>query len=358
MASFEGFRILWAEHPKDVVEWIALWDRWPHHEVAAHPAYVSLFVEPDDRAACAVLDLPNGGILFPIIMRSLGREKWATNEQNIWDVTSPYGYGGPFCWGNGFNEQKVFWSGLKQWAANERIISLFARLSLFPEQLALFDGDAIDNAPNVIRWLDLSPEALWMDYEHKVRKNVNHAKREGIRIEIDQKATRLNDFLSIYYDTMDRRRAATSYYFDRGFFDRLVNDLYGQFVFFHAFHGKTIISTELALVSTDYIYSFLGGTRAEAFAFRPNDLLKHEIILWGRRESKKAFVLGGGYGGPDGIFRYKLSFAPHGQVPFRTGHIIFNPEAYNRLVSKRRLWEAARGCEWNPRPEFFPAYRS
>jgi len=352
-----GFRMLCADQPADEAVWLALWDRWPNHEVAAHPAYAALFAAPGDRVVCATLGSLEGGILFPLIVRPITREEWAINGPAAWDATSPYGYGGAFCWGCGTDEVREFWTGLRRWAASQGIISLFARLSLFPEQLAGFDGTVLENTPNVVRFLDLAPEALWMDYEHKVRKNVKRAQREGVSVEVDLDGSRLDQFLAIYYGTMDRRGAAPSYYFDRAFFERLIVRLRGQFAFFHALYGETVLSTELVLFSSDHIYSFLGGTRVEAFALRPNDLLKHEIILWGKRGGKKAYVLGGGYGGPDGIFRYKLSFAPHGQVPFRTGQIIFDQKAYDLLVATRRSWEAAQGREWQPRPGFFPAYR-
>lgn len=352
------FVVLDAANEKERLDWIDLWTTWEEHEVAAHPSYVALFATPSDRVICAALKLANGAVMLPMILRPIAREVWASNAPACWDAISPYGYGGPFYWGSESTEHTAFWIELRKWALSESIISLFVRLSLFPEQLIAFDGDVVDNAPNVVRFLDLAPEELWRDYEHKVRKNVNRAKREGIRVEIDMGGTRLNDFLAIYYNTMDRRRAESAYYFDRDFFSRMIEGLHGKIAFFHAIFNKCVVSTELVMISADHIYSFLGGTRAEAFEMRPNDMLKHEIILWGQRTGKKAYVLGGGYGGPDGIFRYKRSFAPHGEVVFRTGQIVFNTAVYDRLVATRRSWEEANGRDWKQRSGFFPAYRA
>ena len=298
---------------------------------------------------------PAGGALFPLILRPIDQEPWADVSEEGSDVTSPYGYGGPFRWGE--VDEVAFWLDLHRWAEAQHVVSGFARLSLFADELLNFTGGEHINAPNVVRDLEMETDALWMDYEHKVRKNVNRARREGVRVEVDAAGSRLEDFLAIYSGTMDRRGAASSYYFDREFFLALTRNLDGQFLFFHALHDGEVVSTELVLVSATRIYSFLGGTRAEAFELRPNDLLKHEIILWGQRAGKQAFVLGGGYGGPDGIFRYKLSFAPKGEVPFRTGQIVFDRSAYDRLVAVRSAWEARGGRQWQPRPGFFPAYR-
>ena len=106
--------------------------------------------------------------------------------------------------------------------------------------------------------------------------------------------------------------------------------------------------------SANHLYSFLGGTLAEAFAERPNDLLKHEIILWGRQAGKRAFVLGGGFAPDDGIYRYKKSFAPNGSAPFCVGRRIHNAAAYTRLIESRRRWQSG----WAPRNGYFPEYRA
>jgi lipid II:glycine glycyltransferase (peptidoglycan interpeptide bridge formation enzyme) len=197
-------------------------------------------------------------------------------------------------------------------------------------------------------------DELWMDFEHKVRKNVNKARRSGVTVVVDPAGERLDDFLRIYNETMDRREAGGGYYFGRGFFERIGADLPGQHCYLHALHEGEVISTELVLVSEENVYSFLGGTDSRFFALRPNDLLKHEIIAWAKAQGKRRFVLGGGYEPDDGIYRYKLAFAPHGAVPFFAGTRVLRPDAYEALVRAR----AAAEPGWQPRPGFFPAYRA
>jgi hypothetical protein len=83
-------------------------------------------------------------------------------------------------------------------------------------------------------------------------------------------------------------------------------------------------------------------------------LLKHEIILWGHFAGKKAYILGGGYHDQDGIFQYKKSFAPGGEVMFRVGKKIFDPDRYAQLVEKRgSLLNGSRSTV----ADYFPAYR-
>ncbi len=352
MTSLRVFR---AEEKEEVCLWNAAWRECASHEVFALPEYTRIFCNNRERALCLYWREEQGGVLLPLIMRPLYVEPWQNGECSAVDLISPYGYGGPFVWGKA--DIEGFWDAFHVWALENGAVSCFIRISLFYAYDHLFKGKIIENSINIVRSLDLSSEEIWMDYEHKVRKNVNKARREGVQVEIDPNGKRLDEFLNIYYSTMDRRSAARTYYFDRTFFDTLIRTLKGNYAFFHAMHDNKIISTELVLISEKNIYSFLGGTIAESFELRPNDLLKHEIILWGQRNGKKSFVMGGGYDGQDGIFRYKQSFAPEGQVPFRTGRIIFDQKAYDFLVKRRSSWEAEQGREWKPNDDYFPAYR-
>ena len=196
-----------------------------------------------------------------------------------------------------------------------------------------------------------------MSYAHKVRKNVKRARQMGLEIRIDPDGLDLDSFLRIYESTLDRRDASGGYFFGREFFESIVRDLKGQFTFFHALLNGQIISTELVLVSEHRLYSFLGGTMSDYFQVRPNDLLKHAIIEWGRQMGKSTFVLGGGWQEGDGIFNYKLAFSPAGAVGFRVGKWVHDPVSYLRLLNSRREWEATHGRAWNPTGGFFPEYR-
>ena len=357
MVSLE-FSIFDASNAADRDAWLHAWRSWPGREVFAHPDYGSLFARKNDRLICAAAQTPNGGVLFPFLLRPLAEEPWAEPGEQLFDLVSPYGYGGAFCWDTTDEEAGAYWSEFETWCKTQGVVSSFVRLSLFPEQVLPFNGNVESNQSNIVRSLDLDPDALWRDYEHKVRKNVNRARQSNLTLELDPTGARLDDFLTIYHATMDRRDAEGSYFFPREFFESIVRNLPGQYMFFHVLDDGRMVSTELALVSVNYVYSFLGGTLPDAFPLRPNDLLKHEIILWTREAGKRAFVFGGGYGGDDGIYRYKKSFAPSGSVPFSVGTKIHDAAAYARLVERRRQWENQNNHDWQLRAGWFPEYRA
>ncbi|HKR55777.1 MAG TPA: GNAT family N-acetyltransferase, partial [Gemmatimonadales bacterium] len=323
-----------------------------------HPHYARLFAKPGDRVICAASRTATGGILYPLILRPFSAEPWAGDDARGCDLTTPYGYGGPYAWNVPDRQAPAFWAAFETWARARGAVTAFARLSLFPEQLISFHGDVVDRGPNVVRTLELADDELWSAYDSKVRKNVKRAQREGVVVEFDETGKRLDAFVEIYEATMNRREALSQYYFPRSFFESIRSDLAGQYVYAHAVAGGRVVSSELVLLSVHNSYFLLGGTLESAFSLRPSDLIQHEIFRYCRDRGMKRCVLGGGYRPDDGILRFKRSFAPGGDRPFRVGVTTYDRPASQRLVESRRAWERAQGREWNPAEGFFPPYRS
>jgi len=352
------FKVWNAHDSADAKAWERRWSEWPGREVHAHPGYVRLFETEAAAPMCAAWESDKCGVLYPFLLRDLVGERFCPpGVRPASDIITPYGYGGPFRWGDTVDVARAFWREFDGWAGRHGVVSEFVRFGLFQEALLDYPGQKEEKQTNVVRSLDADGDAVWMDFEHKVRKNVKKAQRSGVRVEVDPRGDRLEEFLAVYTRTMDRRSALDQYYFTRDFFERIHNYLPGHFAYFHAMHARSVISTELVLLSECAVYSFLGGTLEEAFDLRPNDLLKYEIILWAKRQGKRAFVLGGGYEAGDGIFRYKLAFAPSGGVPFYTGWRVLDDSMYGSLTAHRAAVAKASGVEWTPRPGFFPAYR-
>lgn len=358
--SESEFRVLDASVPAERRAWLQIWESWPRREVFAHPEYAALYADGRAvRACCATFRSGGARVLYPYLLRDLRAESfWSEAVGPAFDLVTPYGYGGAYVWGEADRGQvaDAFWGRFGQMAREEKLVSEFVRFALFPEALLDYPGPCEERSQNVIRSLDLPEERMWADFEHKVRKNVKKARRSGVTIELDAAGERLDDFLRVYTATMDRRGADAHYYFPRSYFERLQHGLRGQFMYFHAVLDGRVIASELVLSSVENVYSFLGGTDPEMFAHRPNDLLKHEIIRWAAGQGKKRFVLGGGYHKDDGIYRYKLSFAPRGATPFRVGFRVLDAGLYDALMRNR--FGEAHDRRSAPAGGYFPGYRA
>ncbi|BDG08530.1 GNAT family N-acetyltransferase [Anaeromyxobacter paludicola] len=351
------FRVLDAASGADTAAWLELWRAWPGREVMAHPEYARLFARPGDRVVCATGEGEGWTILFPLLLRPLAAEPWARPGEDRWDAVTPYGYGGPFTWGGGARDDAAWWAAHAAWCRDERLVSTFARLSLFPEQLASVPPVVERRLSNVICPVGEGLQAVWAGYKHSARNNVKHAEKAGVEVEVDETGAGLDAFFDIYHRTMSRRAASAWYFLPRRFFQDFFERLPGQCAFFHARLGGQIVSSELVLVSAENVYAYLGGTLEESFKARPNDLLRHRVVEWAVAKGKRHYVLGGGYAEGDGIFRHKEGFAPHGVVPFQVACLVHDERACEELYRDRRAFAERSGAPWTPDERFFPAYR-
>lgn len=355
------FCVLDASNYEDLRRWTRMWESWPNREVFAHPHYVRLFADSTSRPLCAAWDSEQGRVLYPFLLRQIDPECCRCEGQPpMTDICSPYGYGGAFFWGSSDPQSLAsdFWRCYDGWARQSGVVSEFARFALFDESILDYPGQKLMKQDNVVRSLDVDEDDLWRDFHPKVRKNVNCARRSGVEIEFDPLGCKLVEFQRVYLATMARRSADAVYSFSPVFFDTIRHDLPGQFAYFHAIHDGQVVSTELVLVSAENVYSFLGGTDADCFELRPNDLLKYEITLWAKSQGKRRYVIGGGYQPSDGVFQFKRAFAPDGCVPFHVGRRVFRSDLYAQLVRRRASAQRALGRQWRPRSGYFPAYRT
>ena len=296
-----------------------------------------LYEDGDDRAINVVLrrDVAQDGKLSGKL-----------EEGRYFDLITPYGYGG--FWGSVSDWDKLN-KTYTEYCVSRHYVCEFVRFELFTDYHRHYDGEVETRTHNVVRSLDMPIDEMWMDFKQKVRKNVKKANQHNLEIIIENTDEHLDDFLRIYYSTMDRTDAEGEYYFSRQFYQDL-NRMRDNVMYFHVVYEGKIISTELVIYGAENCYSYLGGTDREYFDVRPNDFLKFEVIKWAKEKGLKNFVLGGGYGADDGIFQYKLCLAPHGEQDFYIGRKIFDRESYDKLVSLRQ------GDNLNER--FFPLYRS
>lgn len=271
-------------------------------------------------------------------------------QPNKWfDLSTPYGYGGFWIEGKDYESLDEEY---EQYCKNNGFVSEFVRFHLFENYKDIFNGTVESHTNNVVRSLDLDIDDMLMDFEHKVRKNLKKANKAGLEIEIDESGERIEEFLDIYYGTMDRTDAKANFFFPQSFF-KTINEMINNFVYIHVIYEDTVISTELVLFGTENCYSFLGGTKSDYFNLRPNDFLKFEIIKWAKAKGLKRFILGGGYGEDDGIFRYKKSFSPNGIHKFYVGKRIFNRDKYDELIKIRNS-----DLSFDKDTKYFPQYRS
>ena len=313
--------------------------------------YVEAFtMDNDEEPLLFYYEGENNRGINVVLKRDVAKDKHFKDkieENKYFDFSTPYGYGG-WIFENESGHEECF-SIYLDWCKRNNILCEFVRFTLFdrPED---YYGITVPRVLNVVRNLEDSFENIEKDFERRVRKDLK--KTGDLKIIVDEDGKYLDDFLGIYYSTMDRRNAEDEYYFSKEFYEK-INTMKGNFVYFHVLLDDKIISTELVIMDKRNMYSYLGGTYNDYFSYHPNHFIKYHIIKWGVEHGYKNFVLGGGYGTNDGIFNFKKGFAPEGIVQFYTGQKVLNEELYNELTDMR-IKEGLQ-TEGNM---YFPLYRA
>lgn len=319
------------------------------------PNYAKIYHDIDGDYDTFVYQCDYGKITNTFILRKI---PWMIDDQTFYDIVTPYGYGGPLA-ENVTDIAKLMYAykiAFAEYCKSKNIICEFIRFHLFDNIRVRenYYGETFHSLDNVV--VDTSgdfEQKIWKGYEHKVRKNVKKAIKNNLQIVIENNLNNLDDFLSVYYDTMNRNHAGEYYYFGRKYFEDIARFLPDNYIYFHVFKDGKIASTELVLYSDRYAYSFLGGTFTEYYELRPNDFLKNEIIKWCNRNGRKKFILGGGYHKDDGIYKYKRCFTSDPDVPFYVGRYIFDENIYNKAVEIKKIVDK----DFDDNTCYFPKYR-
>jgi hypothetical protein len=282
--------------------------------------------------------------------------------ENYFDFVSPYGYSGPIISENcSLLFQSNCWKLIDDYFLKENFVSCFIRLRL-GLSIPGFPGEIIATMKN-IRGRIIGIDEQWKAFDHKVRKNVKRSQKEALifKVKLGSECNELDfiNFHNVYIDTMKRNNAKEVYFYSLEAFKLFAKKCSDCCAFSFIIDNEKVISTEMVLISDDSIFSFLGGTLVEGFEKRPNDLLKFELINWARKIEKKYFVLGGGYGTEDGIYKYKKAFFPEDSIDYFTGRWKVNPDFYT-IIEKDIMEKYFISNEYSEllvNSDFFPSYR-
>lgn len=351
MEHYQVFGLEDREHWLEELEYLGS----PGPDLFYRPEYCGLFRSVGE-ARLFVYRVGDTSVIYPFLLRKVNHIQGLKGKlkQELYDITSPYGYGGPLALtGVDRGDLHNFYRCFTAYCANNNIISEFIRFHPLLGNHRLLERYVKVERVSPVICIDLgkSEEEIWQGYERNNRKNINKAYREGLEVILEETTAHFNDFISIYHDTLARNGAGRFYFFNGDFYEHIHKELKGNFLYAHTIKDNRVISTELLLYNDNYIHSFLGGTLEQFFNYRPNNILKHEVIKWAKKRGIKYFLLGGGYRGGDGIYRFKRSFAPDGHLDFYIGKIVHNHEAVSMLEN---MMESRKPRESEG---YFPVYR-
>ena len=296
-----------------------------------------------------------GEIVHPLVLRPVSELPFGDGPASpLHDAATPP-YSGPLHRGPlDADARSAFADALARWCADTAVVTEFGHLHPWRARTELLDPAGVE-ADREIVYVDLTldPESLWRDsFTHACRKNINRARREGVRVFEATTEAHARELHRIYEQTMERRGALDAYRVPPDFFFSFLEQMPDNARIVLAEHEGRVAAATLYLYDDDDAYSYLGGSDHQFQRMRPTNAVVHDMILWARDRGIKRLVLGGGYGPDDGILRFKSSFSPL-RRDFQVYRWVHLPDAYAELVERWR--ERHDGAEVG---SYFPPYRS
>lgn len=290
-----------------------------------------------------------------VFKRDIAKDKRFAGElpSNVYyDFVTPYGYGGWII--EGEDNESVF-SAYEDWTQKNGIISEFVRFHpMIKNHKKCGDYYQVIQLGEVVHMDLSSPEVIWENIPSKNRNMIRKAIKNDVVIYNGRYPEIYRTFKEIYDGTMDKDNADSYYYFEKEFYESILNDLPENAEVFYAVKDGVVIAASIMIFANGMMNYHLSGSLREYSSLAATNLLLYKAALWGCANGYKSLYLGGGVGsGEDSLFKFKRAFYRGELNHFYIGKKIYNQEKYDELV-KIRLKDSPEVEEAG----FFPQYRA
>lgn len=278
-------------------------------------------------------------------------------EQTLYDLITPYGYGGPLILEceEGCRSLLVeeFGKEFQEYCIKNNIVSEFIRFHPIANNAEDFKGmyDVSHIRNTVGTNLADFDDPFQAEFSKSCRKNVRRALRDDVSYKITEKPRDISNFKEIYYSTMDRNEASEYYYFDEEYFNKCIELFPENVLLVEAVYEEQTIAMGLYFIYNGIIHIHLSGTLSEFLNLSPAYILRYAVTKWGKEKGYKLIHHGGGRSDDvkDGLYLFKKQFGKNTEFKFFIGKKIWNEEIYKELCNFKKV---------DKDTDYFPVYRN
>ena len=286
----------------------------------------------------------NNFIALPIVLRPI-------ENTSYFDITSVYGYSGPFyTYEKNFENDLIdfFQHNFKQFCVKNQVISVFSRLHpLLEQQSILKNIGEIVELNKTISIVLTNKEIAKRNYRSSLKQELKQIENDEVIVEVATSEDEIDQFIEIYYETMNRVKAENYYYFEKPYFLEFLKN--------NEFNAELLVARKNGLMiagaiftSTNQLMQYhLAGTVNNSLKIKAMKTIVDKAIDSGISRGMSELHLGGGVGGSDddNLFLFKSSFSKDFKR-FSIWKYVINKEIYDKLSKGK--------AESN----YFPLYRS
>lgn len=312
---------------QEVMRWKEILDFMRIRDVyySSHYFLSALSLDPGEALMFYYSD-QDGSIAYPFIKRKIDGE-----PPDYFDITTPFGYGGPVVRAEGDSTVLVtgFIEAFSGYCRDERIIAEYIRFHPILGNAVFFE--------NPLKLLPLY-ETYTIDLKRplKIAGPVIRIPSEEQEVVIKKLGTvrHMFDFLVLYYSEVRRREEADSYYFfTEDYFEALISNLGPLLHLFGAYRGNKLVSACYILADDHTIYQHLDGTLEGEDEKGAVKMLQRKIAEWGADNNMAFYHLGGDFKMESAqIFPIKKDLANMQPSMFYICEKIHDAAVYGKLI--------------------------
>ena len=335
--------------------WTAAMSEAGAYDVYYLPQYHRLYEFRRGRPLAYIATAGGDTFFYPFLLRPIGSVGSIQVSPELNDLETVYGYTGPIATTDSADFLAQAWDGFDVWCLKHGVVSEFIRFNPFlkTRRFAAPQAEiALDREMIAVR-LDGNEGDLWNSYEAVQRNRVRKALKNDMRCREISLERGLPVFRSLYEATMRRAGASSFYFFPSAYYEAIASTLSRHVLLFSVLHQDKPVAAALFLAYGETIHYHLGGSAAEHLRLAPNNLLFHQVAVWGQQRGFKHLHLGGGRTSrpDDQLLRFKKRFSRE-VVPLHLGRRIHDRVRYDAL---RELWLSQR--QESRVSSYFPCYR-
>lgn len=289
----------------DFAKWSSFIQKLPPEDRDIHflPEYGRIYQKTYGYEPClAYYEDGNNFVIQPFVKRPLNGLPFLKEqkiEELYYDIANAYGYGGPVrrC----DDPHKVpqllieFDRHFSTYCRELRIASEFTSLHpLLYSQRVLLDLDLFSvSLQKEVVYVDLSrlEAEIWANVRKGHKSSIRKAEKSGVRIEKVEPKSRSFDILNrLYYDTMERNKAANRWYFPEDYFRECHEQLGKERVsLFVALVGSVPAAACIVMHDFYTVYYHFSGSDDAFFNYCTNNLMVYKVALWAKEKGYKYF---------------------------------------------------------------------
>ncbi|MEK3965224.1 GNAT family N-acetyltransferase [Paenibacillus sp. FSL H7-0323] len=341
-------------------EWDVYLNQLETKDIYFSSAFFRLFEDGEhQQAELFVFKQGDQLIVYPYLLRSISHLPAVIQlglEGDWYDISTPYGYGGPISNLPPGAERSELYQQFSEtftdYCREKKIMTEFVRFHpLIGNATEYQSGLTTEWNRNTI-YIDLtvgSESELIRHYGSNHKRNIHKLKSAPFTIRNSNLKDRIESFSELYYGTLNDLQADSFYYFPKKFIEDTSHLLEGRVELFEAMDGEKTVATSIVLHERPWMHYHLCGWDRAYLQWSPTKLLIHAAAKWGMENGFECFHLGGGYKGNDDLFQFKHRFATQLEpLDYYLGKRIFFPELYERIISF---------CDTRISGNYFPLYR-